>query len=90
MIQYDPDDWVTESTHRTCPYHVRHPGASYPGCTCSASIGQRRKRPDEYTERERVGDWVKRMHPDFVEEVFRDLGMDDPRWDDDSNCAHGC
>lgn len=47
LIDYNPDDYVTESSHTTCEYHKKHPGEAWPGCTCSASRSQRKKTQDE-------------------------------------------
>lgn len=47
IINYDPDDWVTEHYHRTCLFHQKHHSEPYAGCTCSADYSQRRATPEE-------------------------------------------
>jgi len=39
--------------HSTCGFHEKHPGRSFPGCTCSSGISSRDKRLDEMTDAER-------------------------------------
>lgn len=39
LINQDPPPgkhWATRSDVYTCPYHRKHPGENYAGCTCSA------------------------------------------------------
>lgn len=60
-IHYDPDEYESVHTRRTCPYHEKHPGDySFAGCTCSFSISQRRRSPEDYNrikaERQRKAD----------------------------------
>lgn len=51
LIIHDPDEWVTEHSHRTCEHHKREPwDTGWPGCTCSSSFGQRRATPEEREE----------------------------------------
>ena len=45
----------TFSEFRLCPFHERHPGRSFPGCTCSGGIGTRDKPMEKWTEEERAG-----------------------------------
>jgi hypothetical protein len=44
---------VTEVQRTTCPFHEKHPGRAFPGCTCSTSISTREKPIEEWTEEER-------------------------------------
>lgn len=43
LIHFDPDEHESYSTHCTCPFHKEQPGVAFAGCTCSFSIGQRRR-----------------------------------------------
>lgn len=47
IIVHNPDDWEAKFEHRPCPFHEKHPGKSYAGCTCSASHSyvRRKTRP---------------------------------------------
>lgn len=47
-IHYDPDEYETVSDHRVCAYHKAHPGEAWAGCTCSFSIGSRKRSPEDY------------------------------------------
>jgi len=47
IINIDPDDYVTEISHSTCPFHKKHPGEPYAGCSCSSSYIRRRATPEE-------------------------------------------
>ena len=47
IIHDDPDDYVAESSHTTCPFHKENPGVPYAGCGCTASCSRRRATPDE-------------------------------------------
>ena len=48
LIEHNPDDFVTEIKERRCEHHKRQPwDVGWPGCTCSASYGQRRATPEE-------------------------------------------
>lgn len=40
---------VTKVEHRTCQFHQKHPGRSFPGCTCSTSVSSRNKTFKEMT-----------------------------------------
>lgn len=51
-----------------CPYHRRHPGEPYAGCTCRTGHVAREKPPEKWTEEER-----KRYNRQF------DLGEPDAR-----------
>jgi hypothetical protein len=42
---------VTVTSH-TCGFHKRHPGHSFPGCTCSGSYSSRDKTSAEMTPEE--------------------------------------
>ena len=44
---------VTTITHHTCPFHERHPGRTFPGCTCSSRYSSRDKTWAEMTKEER-------------------------------------
>lgn len=46
-IDYDPNDYVCESYHRTCRFHEEHPGENFAGCTCAGGYTSRRKTPEE-------------------------------------------
>jgi hypothetical protein len=46
---------VTTHTHSTCGFHERHPGHSFPGCTCSSGYSSREKTDAEMTDDERRG-----------------------------------
>lgn len=49
LIQYDPDAYVATSSYEPCPFHKANPDIrDYPGCTCTASWGQRPATPEEY------------------------------------------
>lgn len=37
---------------KTCDFHKRHPGKTFPGCTCVTSISSREKRLSEMTAEE--------------------------------------
>lgn len=43
QIHYDEDEYETVVEARTCPFHQNNPGGSYAGCTCSMSVGSRRR-----------------------------------------------
>jgi hypothetical protein len=43
LIEHNPDDYEVVSEQHTCPFHKKHPGKTYAGCTCSGSHGLRRK-----------------------------------------------
>jgi hypothetical protein len=45
LIHHDPDEWETVTTSHMCPFHERHPGEAFAGCTCSASVSQHRRDP---------------------------------------------
>lgn len=45
--------FVDTSSHHTCSFHKRHPGRSFPGCTCSSQFSSREKRWDEMTIEEK-------------------------------------
>lgn len=47
LIYHDPDEHETVITRHICPLHKANPGKTYAGCTCSSSIGSRRRSPDE-------------------------------------------
>lgn len=48
MIVHDPDDYVTEITHRTCEHHKREPwDVGWPGCTCSSGYSVRHATSEE-------------------------------------------
>lgn len=61
IIHHDPDRYVGVSEHRTCLFHLTHPGKPYAGCTCGGFYSQRPATEQEYraarTKRltERVG-----------------------------------
>lgn len=44
---------VTKVERHTCPFHKKHPGRNFPGCTCSSAFMAREKTMDEMTEQER-------------------------------------
>lgn len=44
---------VATVEHHTCPFHEKHPGHSFPGCTCSSAYTSRDKTNDEMTDEER-------------------------------------
>ena len=44
---------VVTTKHHTCPFHERHSGANFPGCTCGGSHSSREKTLDEMTEDEK-------------------------------------
>jgi len=44
---------ITETHSTTCSFHERHPGRSFPGCTCSFSISSRDKPEKDWTKEER-------------------------------------
>lgn len=46
---------ITEVKTHICGFHERHPGANFPGCTCSTSITSRDKPEKDWTKEER--DW---------------------------------
>lgn len=46
---------IHEESHHTCPFHERHPGRNFPGCTCRSSYSSRDKPMEDWTEEER--DW---------------------------------
>lgn len=62
LIEFDPDDYEVVSTGETCAWHKRNPGKPYAGCTCSSSIGMRRRDPfaPEKVDRESLG-LIKRI-----------------------------
>ncbi len=43
FFHHDPDEWETVSTSRRCGFHEFNPGGFHPGCTCSCTIGTRRR-----------------------------------------------
>ncbi len=47
IINYDPDGYVTETSHTTCPFHKKNPGVPYAGCGCTGSYSRRRATPEE-------------------------------------------
>lgn len=48
MIIYDEDEWVFDYCSHMCEHHKRQPwDDSYPGCTCSGGMWQRRATPEE-------------------------------------------
>jgi len=47
LINYNPDDYVIETTHHTCEHHKRMPWDNWPGCTCSGSFSTRLATPQE-------------------------------------------
>jgi hypothetical protein len=47
LIRYDPDESETVYESRTCHFHKMHPGETFAGCTCSFSIGSRRRSPED-------------------------------------------
>ena len=50
LIPYDPDNYVSFVETTTCGYHKENPGASYAGCTCGGTYGQRPATKKEYRE----------------------------------------
>jgi hypothetical protein len=51
-----------EIKHHVCDFHKRHPEQrNYAGCTCCNSWSTRDKRPDEYTEEERLKERAERF-----------------------------
>jgi len=50
MIKVDPDNQTYFSKVHTCSFHLKHPGKSFPGCTCSGVFGIKEASPKEYKE----------------------------------------
>lgn len=47
LVDYDPDGYVAEVSHYTCPFHKKNPGVPYAGCGCTGVYSRRRATPDE-------------------------------------------
>lgn len=47
LIYHDEDEWETVTSESRCGWHQAHPGVPYPSCTCSFSVGQKRRDPAE-------------------------------------------
>lgn len=43
LIVFNEEDYETEVTHYTCPYHKAGGETSYAGCTCSSSYSLKKK-----------------------------------------------
>lgn len=63
LIHHDDADWEPVSSSSTCDFHKEHPGASYAGCTCSASFGLRRR---DRAEADRIKAERARKHEDDI------------------------
>ncbi len=50
IIQYNPDEHITVTTHNVCSYHKSNPNKSYAGCTCISSYSLRKATRDEQAE----------------------------------------
>ncbi len=46
---------VSTSSRHTCSFHEKHPGANFPGCTCSGVWSTREKTFAEMTPEEMEG-----------------------------------
>ena len=53
LIRSDPDAYIAEAEHRTCPFHQQHPFETYAGCTCSAAYRLRPATGEERAENRR-------------------------------------
>lgn len=47
LIHYDEDEYETVVTRRICAFHKQNPGEPSAGCTCSTSIGYKKRSLDE-------------------------------------------
>jgi len=47
ILYHDTIDMVPHHEHTTCPFHQRHPGKLFAGCTCSSTFGYRKATPEE-------------------------------------------
>lgn len=52
IIPYVPS--VAKSTHRVCPYHQKHPGKTYAGCTCASSYWLEPKPYKDWTDEDKM------------------------------------
>jgi hypothetical protein len=74
IIYVDADRYTAEAETTVCPFHQKHPGESFAGCTCHSVYRQRERTPEEFraAKRKRLTNEARRLS-DALEKVNREL-----------------